>query len=273
MQRKAGKGPRPLFDAWRGAARRIRKANRVLLLLDFDGTLVDFKPKPEDVRLDHSTQRLLSHLASNPRISLVFISGRRRADLRRRVSLQRARYWGLHGWEDGADKRLSREASKELLRARKLLTKNVRGLKGVWIEDKRASFVLHFREASPRDARLARAAAPKALKFSGQHLWILRGKKVREFLPAELKGKGATVESLAVGVPAGTLVVYVGDDSTDEAAFAVLHRGLTIHVGYNSCTHARYRVDSPAEVRKFLERLEAELTRRSGTSPGKARKA
>lgn len=246
---------RPLFDAWPALARRIRKAKCVLLLLDFDGTLVGFKPRPEEVRLDNSTRRLLSRLARHPRISLVFISGRRRADLRRRVSVQGARYWGLHGWEDVAGKRLSRQTRKAILRARKLLSMKVRGLRGVWIEDKQASFVLHFREASPRDARRARAAAQSALSSTGQPLRTLVGNKIQEFLPAELKGKGVAVKGIAAASPAGTLAVYVGDDTTDEAAFAALRRGLTIHVGYNSHTRARYRVDDPSEVRIFLERL------------------
>ncbi|MGH9325243.1 MAG: trehalose-phosphatase [Terriglobia bacterium] len=250
----SGKSALPLFEAWPGIAHRLRNANQLLLLLDFDGTLVGLKPRPEDVRLDQSLRQLLSRLARRPGISLGFISGRRRADLRRRVNVSGARYWGVHGWEDRAGKRLSRKTRKELLRAQKLLAERIVGLRGVWIEDKRASFVLHFREASPQDARRAHAAARFVLNSSTQ-LRMLAGKKVLELLPPEVKGKGATVEGLTE--PPGTLVLYAGDDATDESVFVALRQGLTIHVGRSSRTHARYRVENPSEVREFLERLEA----------------
>ena len=54
----------------------------------------------------------------------------------------------------------------------------------------------------------------------------------------------------------GMLTVYVGDDQTDEDAFAALPNAITIKVGSEGETAAKYRVAGPVEVRKFLEWLD-----------------
>jgi trehalose 6-phosphate phosphatase len=56
------------------------------------------------------------------------------------------------------------------------------------------------------------------------------------------------------------LPIYVGDDASDEAAFAALPSGITVHVGSARHTAARYSLRDPGEVRSFLQRLEGELS-------------
>jgi trehalose-phosphatase len=50
----------------------------------------------------------------------------------------------------------------------------------------------------------------------------------------------------------GILTVYLGDDTSDEDAFAVLPDAVTIKVGAASATCARYRLSDPAAVHQFL---------------------
>jgi trehalose-phosphatase len=253
---------RPLFENWQSVAGRLRKAQRVLLLLDFDGTLVGFKPKPEEVRLDAGLRGLLQRLARRPDVTVGFISGRRRADLRRRINVPGAQYWGLHGWEGAAGLPLNRGTRRKLMAACRLLEKETQGLKGIWIEDKQASIVLHYRAASLRDARQARGVMQRVSSSFTAELRILKGKKIWEMMPRELEGKGATVRKLAEKAGEGALVIYAGDDTTDESVFATLRRGITLHVGSNPHTQARFRVRNPEEVRRFLELLEEELVLR-----------
>ena len=49
--------------------------------------------------------------------------------------------------------------------------------------------------------------------------------------------------------------VYIGDDLTDEDAFAVLRDGITVHVGSRADTMAKYRLKDTEEIRLLLERL------------------
>lgn len=250
----------PLFGNWPIIARRIRKAAQVLLFLDFDGTLVGFRKDPKEVRLDDSTRQLLTRLALNAHVKLGFISGRRRADVMRRVRVAHARYWGLHGWEDRPGKRLGRGTRRSLLRVYRELSQATAGLPSVWVQDKFASIVLHYRGAPAGAARRALAAGNRIGAGAGPQLRMLKGKKILEIMASEVQGKGAAISEALRAAPAQALPIYIGDDKTDEPAFAALDgRGLTIRSGRGAATIAEYRLKDPGEVKEFLERLEREL--------------
>jgi trehalose 6-phosphate phosphatase len=88
---------------------------------------------------------------------------------------------------------------------------------------------------------------------------MLRGDKVWEILPRQIDGKGSTVLALLSQEPPTTLPIFVGDDLTDERAFAVLPHGLTVRVGKNLRTRARFLLRDPEEVKLFLEKFEVEI--------------
>ena len=84
---------------------------------------------------------------------------------------------------------------------------------------------------------------------------VSHGAKVYEVRPLVRWNKGAAVawirEKLA---RADALVMYIGDDATDEDAFAALSgNAVTIKVGDSAATTAaHYLLPSPAEVSGFL---------------------
>ncbi len=237
----------------------MRAAKDLALFLDFDGTLVRLKRRPEEVLLDDSTRRVLRGLARHPRITLCLISGRRRADLRRRVRVAGARYLGLHGWEGQECAQLPGSSMKLLQRARGLIEERVRGLPGIWVEDKKLSFVVHYRSSPPGAVRRAGAVVREVLGRLAPFLRRLAGKKIWEVLPREAKGKGMAVRELLSKFHSSALPIYVGDDATDESAFAILRRGLTVRVGSPRSTGAIFYLRNSAEVVSFLEKLEEEI--------------
>jgi trehalose 6-phosphate phosphatase len=66
--------------------------------------------------------------------------------------------------------------------------------------------------------------------------------------------KGTAIEELLALAPAGSLPVYIGDDDTDEDAFAVLEgRGIGIKVGpLDAVTRASGRLPDCEAVRQLL---------------------
>src|SRR6476469_3578272 len=80
---------------------RTRRAGRhQLLLFDFDGTLAPFDPDPNAVYLAPDVTQLLGSLATKPETTVGIISGRRLADLQKRVSIPGDVYLaGFHGLE------------------------------------------------------------------------------------------------------------------------------------------------------------------------------
>ena len=78
--------------------------------------------------------------------------------------------------------------------------------------------------------------------------------------PCQVPDKGTSVLEALARVPTPFLPIYVGDDATDERAFAALKGAITVRVGPSGHTHASYRVADPAEVHRFLQLLDAELS-------------
>ena len=139
--------------------------------------------------------------------------------------------------------------------ARDLCRRAMAPFQGVWVEDKGAVFVVHYREAGPASVRRGGAAIRRIVAGFAPELRLLGGKKIWEVFPREVKGKGAAIRDIARSQPAGTLVLFLGDDATDEQAFRALPRAVTVRVGRRARTRAKYRLESPAQVREFLERM------------------
>ena len=256
---RGGGRPKHLFEHWATVRLRVRSARHLAVLLDFDGSLVPLRAHPGQVWLDRVGRQLLGRLACHRRVTLVLISGRRRADLRKRVNVPAARYLGLHGWEHG-DGASARPGTRRLMRvARRMLAERLRHLPGIWVEDKGPVFVAHYRGASASTARRARQILRETLDWLEPDLRVLPGKKVWEVLPQELKGKDAAVLRLLEELPQPALSIFVGDDRSDEPAFAALRGELTVCVGRPRRTRAHFRLRNPGEVRSFLERLLAEI--------------
>lgn len=249
---------RHLFESWRQVSTRLKKAPTIALFLDFDGTLAGLAAKPRDVWLHPGTRRVLLRLAHRPRMRIWVITGRNLDDIRERVRVPGLHYLGLHGWEKKGNRRISEQSQSFLRQTMAALAPRIEGVEGLWIEDKGATFALHFRGAADLAVKNARAALRSALEPFSQRLRVIEGDQVLEVLPRELAGKGVNarreLRSLRWAFP-----IYLGNDGTDEPAFAALARGVTVRVGRRSSSRARFRLRSPAEVRNFLERLEDEI--------------
>jgi len=254
-----GTGVSHLFDHWPRLIRRIKSIAHLALFLDFDGTLTPLRRRPEDVPPLHPrTRRLLYSLAHRRRMHVYVISGRRLADLRPRVRVPGVRLFGLYGWEGRGVPSTRRE--RGLIReAKRLLQSRLPEAPGIWLEDKRLGLAVHYRGAPAGEVRAARRTVRKVLERFQPHLCLLREKKAWELLPCSVGGKNSAVLRLLARLRRPALPIFVGDDASDESAFAALPGGITVHVGRTRRTHARFYLRNPGEVLAFLERLEAAI--------------
>jgi trehalose 6-phosphate phosphatase len=187
------------------------------------------------------------------------MSGRRLADLRQRATVPGVRLLGLHGWEKrGA---ALPPAQKQLLPQAKLwLAQRLPAAPGIKVEDKGYALAVHYRGAKPSAVRVAEQVMLVARDQFRPGLRLLKGKQIWELLPRAIVGKGPVTQSLLAELPGDTLPIFIGDDTSDESAFAVLRHGLAVHVGGQSKTEAAFCLRDPAEVGEFLERLEAVIS-------------
>lgn len=124
------------------------------------------------------------------------------------------------------------------------------------VESKRLSLAVHYRHA-PASGPLIEAALQRLLAEDGlDHLMLARGRKVLEIVPRHIS-KGAALEAI-MALPAfcGRRPVMIGDDVTDQSAFAAATRlgGISLKVAGELFSPAEADFSGPAEVREWLSR-------------------
>jgi trehalose-phosphatase len=250
-------GARDLFQAWPEISKRLRRNRHWAIFLDYDGTLVPTQPTPGRVPLPERGRRVLRSLARRRRVRVNVISGRSVRSVRHQVGVPGIGYIGQHGMEPSTKATaIPPTVHHAVLLAKRALWARLRGLPGVWVEDKGACFAVHYRGARAPVARRAGRAVRQSLGVRPEALRILAGKKVWEVLPRRA-GKSVAVKESLKKFPARPLVIFAGDDRTDEEVFEVLRGSITIRVGSGRRTRAKYFLRSPQDMLTFLERLES----------------
>jgi trehalose 6-phosphate phosphatase len=249
-----------LAAEWARVAAQIQSSRRVAVFLDFDGTLVNIAPRPDQVRLAPATRRVLRRLARHPRITLVVISGRRRSELLRYIGLPGIRYFGLYGWERSGHSPLPSSALVALRSALAQLSTHLSSIPGLWVEDKHFSLSIHFLGVSPPTQRRARRKLRSLLLPFQETLNLIENLRDAEIVPRCILGKGIAVQRfLAKPGRCHVLPFYFGDDLSDEPAFEAVGKGISIRVGAARPTRAHYSLRGPAVVAAVLARLEVAL--------------
>ena len=256
---------RPQWLVMRDLERYCRTAPRLLLCLDYDGTLVPITARPEDARPTPAVLDLLTRLASTPRIMLAIVSGRPVVELSTLLPVSGLTLIGTHGLEirapNGSVSQMLPTGAFMLAMARvqREIRQLIRGKDGFILEDKRQALTLHYRLADPQEAAQTVSRVQAILRRyqrNGVALEILHGKKVVEIRPVGVN-KGKAVAALLQQAGSTVFPIYMGDDTTDEDAFRVLaDRGLSILVSdVARPTSAHYYLEDPREVYKLLEQV------------------
>ena len=124
-------GPLHLFARWELIRRRLRRTRRLVLMLDFDGTLAPLRARRSQARLGSGVRRLLESFARRPNTAVYLISGRRLADLRRHARIAGARFLGLHGWESARGLPPPSRAYRMIRKLKRRLAPRLRNLRGI----------------------------------------------------------------------------------------------------------------------------------------------
>jgi trehalose-phosphatase len=243
------------------------RRKRVLLCLDYDGTISEIVRDPATARPVAGVPETLAELAPRrDRITLAIVSGREVAKLREMFSVPSGiALSGLHGLElvdfDGREEIVcgARESANDLEKVRKWLGENAPVGEGFIIEDKRFTLTLHYRNARAPTARHVRDAFAQYIHDHTPKLALRDGKMAAEALPT---GASKALAVRAIWQRAGKDFepVYFGDDLTDEDAFAELGDcGVTVRVGMQQPSAARYCVENPREVARVLRAIASAL--------------
>ncbi len=229
---------------------------RAALFLDLDGTLLDFAARPDAVVVESGLREAIGRLQHALDGALAIVSGRPLDQIDALARLPDIAAAGMHGAElRDARGRIERApvAHTLLARARQHAQEQTRHLAGVLVEDKGDAIALHYRLAPQAAATISELAA-ELLRIAGSGFALQHGNHVIE-LRASGSDKGTAIAALLETSPfAGRQAWMVGDDLTDEHAFAVVNarEGTSVIVGPRRPTSARHAFPDPAAVRHWL---------------------
>ena len=224
-------------------------ASNVLIALDYDGTLAPIAPTPEAARMRPRTRHLLAHVSKL--YPCVVISGRSLEDLTRR--LRRIPVWHLVGDHGFQEEGGSLQAAAHVRDWVERLQQQLPVVPGLIIEPKPNTVTVHYRQVSDKQDVLA-AIESAVLELPDAR--AVNGAEAVNLLPRGGPDKG-TALTHARRVFACDTAIYLGDDGTDEDAFrsAGPDRLLSIRIGTDGESAARYRLESQMDIDHFLDTL------------------
>lgn len=253
----------------------------VVLILDYDGTLVPFADAPDDAAPDAELMTLLADLAACAGMHVHVVSGRTHDSIARWFDGLDAGLYAEHGlWSRRAGASawsMARQMRADWkTRVRPLLEQFTAATGGTFIEEKTASLAWHYRRATADHTGGANFGDVQARELrlligsllSNSPVEVLAGNKVLEVRPHGIN-KGMIVPSILSTVSEHAAIIAIGDDRTDEDLFDALPDGsVTVHVGEGS-TMALYRLKDYVEVRQLLRDLATGVTAANGVTPAR----
>ncbi|WP_374113636.1 trehalose-phosphatase [Microbacterium sp. zg.Y909] len=238
---------------------------RLLVALDFDGTLSPLQDDPMDSRMLPAARDAVEALAALPDTVVALVSGRSMRDLRLIAEhlddsplwlsgSHGAEYWepgtGMHAADDAPDAAALRD---RLQRRAEELTAH---LDGVWIEPKAFGLGVHTRRADATTAAEANRLVDEIVAAEAPEWRRRTGRDIVEYASRH-EGKDSAIAALRERTGA-TAVLFAGDDVTDEDALQSLQPGdLGVRVG-EAPTAARVTVAGIPELAELLTRLAEE---------------
>lgn len=231
-----------------------RSLNEYSFFLDIDGTLAELQQTPDEVSIPKVTIDQLNKLFDLSAGAVALISGRPLAQIDKLVSPLQLPAAGVHGAEirlaSGAIEMVEIPVSR-LAQLENALLEAISPLRGVVLETKPFAFALHYRQALSQQSALKLRCDQIITEFP--EFMVQPGKRVYEIKPVS-RDKGLALERFMQTPPfKNKYPVMIGDDLTDEAAFAQVNSlaGVSIKVGVETSL-ARYRLNDVSAVYHWL---------------------
>ena len=238
--------------------KKFRSAEKRMIFLDYDGTLVGYNEKPELATPDESLMQLLKKLIEFPQTELAIVSGRDQKFLDQWFGHLPITLVAEHGYfvKHKNQKWLVKETQlknwkEDLIPVIESFTDRT---PGTFIEEKKNSLVWHYRKTDPELAA-ERTVELKTVLSSliTDELHLMDGDKVIEVVSGRYN-KGTAVSEI-LGDKVADFIICFGDDITDEFMFNDLpSHAVNVKVGKKD-TLANYYIDKPHDVLSLLNAL------------------
>mmetsp|Transcript_172 Transcript_172/g.543 ORF Transcript_172/g.543 Transcript_172/m.543 type:complete len:301 (-) Transcript_172:64-966(-) len=247
---------------------------RVLVFLDYDGTLSPIVNDPDKAYMPDSMRQVVKEAATL--FPTAIISGREREKVFSFVQLQELYYAGSHGLDicgprtagDGSMYQYMPECADGLCEVldevHSNLCQSIKDIEGASVEHNKLCLSAHYRRVPQEHWPVVRKKVEECLNGHTKLFRLAEGRKVLEIRPTVNWDKGRALEWLLNMLEpdaedTDVVSLYLGDDKTDEDAFRVLRRrGCGVGILVSSIvkpTEAQFTLQDTAEVQAFLEKL------------------
>ena len=243
--------------------KKFLQSERRLILLDYDGTLVNFAPLPHLSAPTGNLLDVLRKLSQDPANSVYIISGRNREALEEWLGELPVNLVAEHG-------ALTREVNGEWAshpsvahntgwkeKVGNIMRNYVKRCANSFVEEKNFSLVWHYRNVdSDQGNQRAKELLNELTEYAHDlNIHVMPGNKIVE---AKINGvdKGVITEKIAHETDYD-FILACGDDKTDEDMFrSLMHndKAYTIKVG-STASYAKYNVLTPYMLNELLEML------------------
>lgn len=231
----------------------------IALFLDIDGTLLEHRPHPKDVRVDGWLRDLLCAVANTLGGAVAFVTGRNVSMVDHLFAPLHLPTAGLYGLEhrltpSGEVRRAAEPA--DLAAVADQLQQEFHTTEGVYFERKGAVLAVHTR-AAPAAFPSVRTAAEKALGQLSERYRIVAGHAGLEFMPVEALKSAAIERFMRLPPFAGRRPIFIGDDLSDEVGFRYVNSlgGISVRVGLGEPTEAAFALPDVVAVHNWLAKL------------------
>jgi len=239
----------------RKAQKRLEKMyqTRVLLALDYDGTLSPIVPHIGEAKIPASTLQLLKKVSERHPVAIV--SGRSFKDLASRMQIKAIVLVGSHGFDWGTRSKEHKRFSILTRRWKKAMAALSKDFPGMVIEDKKISLSIHYRNV-PRERRREFVRLFKSIKNDIRQYRCVGGQYVFNLVPEGVPNKGGAVRMLMKKLKCNR-AIFVGDDVTDEDVFKLRPKSriFDVRIGKNPESKATYYMSRQADMDRFLKLL------------------
>jgi trehalose 6-phosphate phosphatase len=233
--------------------------NKMAILLDVDGTILDLAPTPREVFVPHSLRETLERLWERTGGAVAFVSGRTIGELDLIFSPLQLPAIGGHG----AELRSVATAATQTPRLppldaaiKRQFAEIAEAGPGIILEDKGYSLALHYRLAPHKEQFVLDAAIAIRERLQASAIELLPGKLMVEVKQAGFSKATAVRELMTYPPFTERRPMFFGDDVTDLGVFDVLpeFKGMGVSVGRRVPGVEAY-FDRPADVRSWLEQI------------------
>jgi trehalose 6-phosphate synthase/phosphatase len=236
----------------------FKKANKKIIFLDYDGTLVVFNEKPDLAIPDANLLQLIDTLCALPNTDVAIVSGRDQAFLDKWFASLPVTLVAEHGHyikKSGAGWKGTVIGKKDWMAdVMPIFETFTDRTPGTFIEEKQNSLVWHYRKTDPELAS-GRVVEIKTVLSSliSDELTILDMDKALEVVDRQVN-KGSAVFEIN-NQNAYDFILCIGDDVTDENMFVSLpDHAHTIKVGRKP-TSAKYYIENVTQVKNLLSSI------------------